>query len=137
MKPFVFKYFFPTDNLYIQIGRKKSACGDDEFQDDIVLFRDIKTSELVGIDIMHFSKSKTSKIKTSEGSGIDFTIPFRLIKALVSLEDIRLSDPDEFEKVLAIWGYKIRRKCVPAIDFKFKKETTPQISISNADLVDA
>ena len=129
MKQFIFKYFFPTDNLYIQIGKKKSLCGDDEFQDDIVLFRDRDTSELVGINIMHFTKSKIDRIQTTKNGGIDFSFPFRLIKVLVSLEDIRETEPEEFERNLKIFGYDIR-KSTDSVDFKFKEKSTPDFELA-------
>jgi len=106
------KYFPPTDNLYIQFGNKKSAVGDDDFQDDIMLFRDSKTGRIFGIEIMEFSKFEGNYIQISENEVMDFSIPFTFIrkmiiyfKELTNLQNKIFPEPKEVEEFMKICGY--------------------------------
>lgn len=102
------RYFFPSDNLYIELSNKKSPLGDEEFQDDVILHRDPKSNEIVGIEILHFKDftKLNNYVQISKNKVIDMSTHFRFLRAFISLQDIMFIDPDEFEKIMIGWGYK-------------------------------
>lgn len=111
MKEILFKYFVPTDTLYIELSKNRSNVGDIEYQDNVILFRDEKTENITGIEILNFNSFKENVIKVSDTEVKELTEPFRFVRMFISLQDIR--GTDEFDKTLEAWGYKkIRMKKV-------------------------
>jgi len=106
-KSLILKYFSPSDILYIQFVNKKQSIGDEEFQDGVILFRDSNSKEVIGVEIINFRKSfKDNFIQITKTEAKDFYKEFRFLRAIMSLQDIMISDPEEFEKTMEIWGYK-------------------------------
>lgn len=106
-KELILKYFSPSDILYIQFVNKKQSIGDEEFQDEVILFRDPNSKEVIGVEIINFTKSfKDNFIQITKTEAKDFHKEFRFLRAIISLQNIILSDPEEFEKTMEIWGYK-------------------------------
>ena len=101
-----FNYSITTDNLYIQLSDKKSSVGHDDFQDNVILYRD-ESKKIVGIEILNFNNLKESLIKLGKNERIDFSEPFQKIRMLISLRDIMFADPEQFEDTLKQWGIQI------------------------------
>jgi len=102
-KEIIFKYFSPSDILYIQFVNKKQSIGDEEFQDEVILFRDPNSKEVISVEIINFIKSfKDNFIQITKTEAKDFYKEFRFLRAIISLQDIILSDPEEFEKTMKI-----------------------------------
>ena len=111
MKNLLLKYFSPEDVLYIQLGNKKSSIGDEEFQEDVVLFRNPDNAKQVtGIEIQQFNEFKENYIQIDKKIRIDFAEPLKKIRMLISLRDIMFTDPKQFEETLEQWGIKIIKK---------------------------
>ena len=102
MKKIEIKYFLPEDVAYITLSKNKSSIGDEEYQPDVILYRN--DNELVGIEIQNFYSGKIDKIKVSDKDAIDFTIPFRVCRMFISLQDIMDTDKKQFEETLAAWN---------------------------------
>ncbi len=95
MKILRFKYFFPTDNLFIQTSEKKSPIGTDDFQYDVVLFREDKTNDIVGIDISHFMEFDEDRIQISKEEAIDFQREFKVLRELIKLQKDIINQQDQ------------------------------------------
>ncbi len=108
MKKTEIEYFSQEDVAYIHLSAKKSLVGNEEFQDDVILYR--IEDELVGIEIQNFYRSKTDTIKISDTKSLDFTKQFQIMRMLISLRDIIHNDPDQFKETLAEWGINIIEK---------------------------
>ncbi len=105
MKSLDLSYFSEEDVLYIEISKEK-GIGDEEYQEDLILYRN-KQNKVVSIEIQHFSEFKESKIKISEKKEIDLFKSLEKIRMLISLRDIMLSDPKQFEETLRAWGFQV------------------------------
>lgn len=105
MKKLKFKYFFEEDVLYISLSNKKSAIGDEDYQENVVLYRSDDAKEIIGIEILNFTHFKENKIKIKPKDCIDFSFQFQKIKMFISLRDIMYNDPQQFEETLREWGF--------------------------------
>lgn len=111
MKHLLLKYFSPEDVLYIQLGSKKASIGDEEFQEDVILFRNPEsTKQVLGIEIQQFTEFKDNYLQINKNERIDFSEPLKKIRMLISLRDIMFDDPKQFEETLEQWGIKIIKK---------------------------
>jgi uncharacterized protein YuzE len=108
------KYFSEEDVLYIPLSDKKSLIGDEDFQDNVILYK--IDNEVVGIEIQNFSEFKETTLRISNKKVLDLTEPFKAIKMVISLFDIIEDDPKQFKDTLEAWGFKFSDKLpdVPA-----------------------
>ena len=131
MKTLEFEYLVSSDILYIKLSRKKSSIGDEEFEDDVIIFREPKTKKILGIEILNFLKFSNNYIQISKKEGIDFTKPFNIVRAFALLQENFIENPTEFDKtikeIFENWGYKLNKLKSPAqypnkFDIPFKEE---------------
>jgi len=106
MKNITITYFSNEDVLFIPVSDEKSPIGDEEYQDDVVLFRNTN-DEITGIEIQKFSLFKENKIKIGKHHHIDFKDTFTKVRMLMSCRDIMFSDPKQFEQTMKEWGIEI------------------------------
>ncbi len=107
MKKYTMKYFFNEDVLFIPLCDDKSPVGDEDFQENVVLYKDTNdTQKVVSIEILNFSNFKEDKIKIGSDKTFDFTNLFKPVRMFLSLRDIMFDDPEQFEETLKIWGFK-------------------------------
>lgn len=102
------KYFFNEDVLYISLSDQKSSIGDEDYQENVVLYRYKK--KVVGIEINNFTDFKETLIKISSSQTLNFAESFKRIKMVISLRDIIIDDPEQFEETMKIWGFKNIKK---------------------------
>lgn len=124
MKDINFKYFFPTDILYIELSDRKSPVGDQDFQDNVILYKALKSKKVLSVEILHFKDFKKNHIQISQNKAIDFSGPFRFLRAFLSLQGIIITEPEEFKRIMSIWGYKIK-KLENEIDLPWDKKKVP------------
>ena len=106
METITIKYFSDEDVLFIPTSAEKSSIGDEEYQSNVILYRNTK-NHLLAIEIQNFSKFKENKVQVSVHNQIDFSESFKKVKMLISLRDIIFSDPTQFEATLKEWGIEI------------------------------
>lgn len=122
-------YCAPLDELYIFLSNKKSLWGENELQDEVRLFLDYDTKEVVGIEIPYFSNTNIDKIFISKNEYLDFSEIFstirptvRLIRAVNSLQDIWDSDEDEVDHLLNDWNMPNKQELNKFFKLKPKKK---------------
>lgn len=120
-------YFSGEDVAYLSLCDKKSMIGDEDYQDGVVLYRDEK-GDVVGIEILNFSLLKENKIQLSDKDYADFTTTFRELHMLISLRDIMIDDPKQFNDTCEEWGIKVQ-----LITEKFNSTPSIKIPISSKD----
>lgn len=117
MKAYI-KYFLEEDVLFIPLNNKKSPIGDEDYQDNVVLYKDIKNpSEINSIEILNFSNFEGNIIQIDKDKAIDFSEQFRPVRMFISLKDIMYNDPTQFEETLKIWGFKKVKEETPSKSF--------------------
>ena len=104
MRRMIFNYEPEGDVLFIQVKSKKSMVGDMEYQKWVILFRDEKNNDLVGIEILNFKTFKENKIQISKKKCMEFATPFDFLKKAISMLDI--IGTYEFDNLMEVWGYK-------------------------------
>jgi hypothetical protein len=73
-------------------------------KNSVVLYKLDKN--VVEIEIHNFSKFKEDHVIIAPNDVIDLSTQFRRIKMVISLLDIILTDPEQFEETMKAWGFK-------------------------------
>lgn len=121
MKQITLSYFSLEDVLFINISKEKSVIGDQEFQEDVILYRGTD-KKVIGIEVQKFTEFKESKIQINQNRTVDMSVPFNKIRMLISLRDIMFSDPIQFEETLKEWGIDIlKERLTPPKDISIKE----------------
>lgn len=97
MSDITLEYYDDSDTLFIALSDKRSLTGDQEYQNGIVLFRDEKSHEVIGIEIIDFSSLNENKIQISKSEALDMSKPFSIIKTAINFKKIANQYPTVFE----------------------------------------
>jgi uncharacterized protein YuzE len=127
------KYFFDEDILYIPLSKEKSLIGDEDYQDNVVLYKHNK--KVVGIEIHGFSSFQETLIKISSSETLNLAEPFKRIKMVISLRDIIIEDPQQFEENMKMWGFrKVESisKSIPEIGLSISEKEISNLSLASS-----
>jgi uncharacterized protein YuzE len=106
MESITLTYFTAEDVLYIPLKNENSSIGDEEYQDDVTLYRN-DSNEIVAIEIQKFSMFNENEIKVCSDKVIDLKTSFEKIRMFISCRDIIDTDPEQFEQTLKEWGIEV------------------------------
>jgi len=126
------KYFFDEDVLYITLGKEKSLIGDEDYQENVVLYR--YNRKVVGVEIHNFTTFNETLIKISSTETLNLAEPFKRIKMVISLRDIIIDDPQQFEETMKMWGFKKVEKgskFIPEIGFSIAGKEISNLSFAS------
>lgn len=107
-------YLVPADNLFIALSSKRTPVGSEEFQDGVVLYRDEKSSKVIGVEIMYFKMFKDDFIQIAEDEFLDMTQLFKIIRTIISIAEISSIDRNTYESLMRKMGWQKSRRKIAA-----------------------